>query len=211
MKEGVGVMMEAIVSGKLSDAEIERFLVELRERGETAEDILSAAKVMRAHALHLKKSYPNLLDTCGTGGDLKNTVNVSTIASIVACAASATVAKHGNRSVSSACGSADLLEMLGVSIELPVDKTEAMIEKTGFSFFFSPTYHPATRFAMPARKKIQGKTIFNLLGPLANPAGASFQLLGVYEARLVPILAQALVGLGVKGRSWCTAKTEWMR
>ncbi len=194
----VGLTMEKMVAGQLADAEIESFLTQLHSRGETAAEILTAAKVMRRHSVKLKKVFPDLLDTCGTGGDSRNTLNVSTIASIVACAASATVAKHGNRSVSSVCGSADLLEMLGMRIDLPPQAVEEMIETIGFGFFFAPRFHPATKYAMPARKRIQGKTIFNVLGPLTNPAGARFQLLGVYEDRLVPLVAQAVLGLGVK-------------
>ena len=194
----VSSMMETMITGALPEEEIEAFLLELRRKGETAQDILAAAKVMRKHAVKLSREYPGVLDTCGTGGDCRNTFNVSTIAAIVACAASTSVAKHGNRAVSGICGSADLLEMLGMRIDLPVEKTERMIEKTGFGFFFAPLFHPATKTAMPARKRIQGKTIFNVLGPLTNPAGAKHQLMGVYEPRLVLLVAEVLLGLGVK-------------
>ena len=188
--------MEDIVSGRAGGGDIENFLLALREKGETVSEIVSAAKVMRSHALHLSKNYPELLDTCGTGGDNQRTFNVSTLSALVACACGVKVGKHGNRSVSSLCGSADLLEMLGIKIDLLPAQIEKSIEKTGFGFFFAPLFHPATKFAMTARKKISGKTIFNILGPLSNPAGAAHQLVGVYEEKLVSIFAEALLKLG---------------
>ena len=191
-------VMEQIVTGGASDSQIEEFLLALRNKGETVEEITAAAKMMRKHALRLPREVPDLLDTCGTGGDEQRTLNVSTLSALVACAAGAKVAKHGNRSVSGVCGSADLLEMLGVKIDLAPERTLQGIELTGFGFFFAPNFHPATRYAMPARKKIKGKTLFNLLGPLANPANASRQLVGVYEDRLVPIFAEVLLKLGVR-------------
>lgn len=194
----MNLAMEQIMSGNASDSQIEEFLLALREKGETVDEIVAAAKVMRRHALGLSKEVPNLLDTCGTGGDNQCTLNVSTLSALVACAAGAKVAKHGNRSVTSVCGSADLLEMLGVKIDLPPETVLRCIEETGFGFFFAPQFHPAIKQAMPARKKIKGKTLFNLLGPLTNPAKASRQLLGVYEKRLVPLLAQALLKLGIE-------------
>lgn len=190
--------MEAIVTGQVNDEEIERFLLALREKGETAGEISAAAKVMRRHSLKLSRSYSDLLDTCGTGGDAQHTLNISTLAALVACAAGVRVAKHGNRSVSSLCGSADILEALGVVIDLEPEKIERAVDQLGFGFFFAPKFHPATRLAMPARKKIKGKTIFNLLGPLCNPAGAGYQLLGVYEAPLVDRMAEVLRSLGCR-------------
>ena len=190
--------MEAIVTGKVPDVWIETFLVGLREKGETPGEITAAAKVMRRHAVKLSKHFKGLLDTCGTGGDAKNTLNVSTLAAIVAASAGVTVAKHGNRSVSSACGSADLLESLGIRIDCKAAEVERSIEKSHFGFFFAPHFHPATRFAMPARKKIKGKTLFNLLGPLSNPAAADYQLIGVYDDRWVEPLARVLSALGLK-------------
>ena len=192
----MNAVMEQIVTGSASDSQIEEFLLALRAKGETPEEIASAAKTMRKHAVRLSSEVPDLLDTCGTGGDNHRTLNISTLSALVACAAGAKVAKHGNRSVSGVCGSADLLEMLGVKIELTPEKVLQSIEKTGFGFFFAPNFHPATRYAMPARKKIKGKTLFNLLGPLANPANASRQLLGVYDKRLVPVFAEVLLKLG---------------
>ena len=193
--------MEAIVGGQAADAQIEEFLLLLNKKGETVEEITAAANVMRKYAVKLSKSFPDLLDTCGTGGDAKRTLNVSTLAAIVAAAAGTKVAKHGNRSVSSVCGSADLLELLGVRIDCSADEVEASIEKTGFGFFFAPRFHPAARFAAAARKKIKTKTLFNILGPLSNPAGACYQLIGVYEEKLVKTLAQALLQLGSR-KAW---------
>ena len=191
-------LMKRLMSGQMTDAEIETFLLTLRERGETAVEIAAAAEVMRENAVKLPRSFPDLLDTCGTGGDGLRTLNVSTLAAIVAASAGARVAKHGNRSVSSVCGSADLLEKMGVKIELTPKQVADCLEKTRFGFFFAPNFHPAVKAAMPARKRIQGKTLFNILGPLANPAGAAFQVVGVYEERLVKIVAQALGKLGVR-------------
>ena len=190
--------MELIVNGSASDAQIEEFLNALSQKGETAPEITSAAKVMRKHALRLPAEIPDLLDTCGTGGDGQQTPNISTLSALVACAAGVPVAKHGNRSVSSACGSADLLELLGVKVDLTPEKVMKSIQETGFGFIFAPNFHPAMRAVMPARKKIKGKTLFNLLGPLSNPANASRQLLGVYEKRLAPLMAEVLLSLGVK-------------
>jgi anthranilate phosphoribosyltransferase len=190
--------METIMTGAAAEAEIELFLTALREKGETAREITAAARVMRLHARKLSKPYPDLLDTCGTGGDAKHTFNISTLSAIIASSAGVQVGKHGNRSVSSSCGSADLLEALDVKIDLPAAAIERSIETVGFGFFFAPLFHQATRFAMPARKKIQGKTLFNLLGPLSNPGGALHQLVGVYEERLVKLMAEALRDLGAR-------------
>ncbi len=190
--------MEAIVGGHATDDAIESFLSALRKKGELPTEIAAAAAVMRRYAVPLSRTYPELLDTCGTGGDARRTLNVSTLASLVCAGAGVGVAKHGNRSVSSVSGSADLLEALGVTVDPGPLVVESCIQKTGFGFFFAPRFHPATRFAMPARKRIQGKTLFNLLGPLANPAGAAFQLVGVYDEKLVEIFARVLVDLGVR-------------
>lgn len=197
-KAEMEAVMEEVMTGKVDDAHIEEWLLLLREKGETAEEIAAAAVVMRRHAVKLSKKFPDLLDTCGTGADESRTINVSTLSAIVAAAAGVRVAKHGNRSVSSVCGSADLLEALGVTVDLGPEETQGCLEKTGFAFFFAPRFHPAVRFAMPARKKIKGKTIFNLLGPLSNPAGARYQLVGVYDKKLTAIMAKALGELGVE-------------
>lgn len=192
----VTAAMEEILSGRAADADIEAFLSGLREKGETPAEIAAAASVMRSHAVRLSKPYPRVLDTCGTGGDSKHTLNVSTLSAFVATAAGVLVAKHGNRSVSSVCGSADLLEALGVRVDLRAADVERCLTAQGFAFFFAPTFHPATRAAMPARKKLGGKTLFNLLGPLSNPAGARFQLVGVYAPPLVETMARVLAELG---------------
>ncbi len=188
--------MEEILSGCASDLDIVSFLTGLREKGESTREIIAAATVMRRYAVRLSMPFPRALDTCGTGGDAKHTLNVSTLAAFVVAAAGVTVAKHGNRSVSSVCGSADLLEALGVRVDLRTSDVEECLRLHGFAFFFAPMFHPATRAAMAARKKIGGKTIFNLLGPLSNPAGARFQLVGVYAAPLVETVAHVLSELG---------------
>lgn len=190
--------VESIMSGALKTPDIESFLRLLREKGETPDEIAAAVKVMRKHSLRFSREYPEALDTCGTGGDAKNTLNVSTLAALLACAAGVTVAKHGNRSVSSLCGSADLLEMLGVRIALSPQGAEACLNETGFAFLFAPHFHPAVKHAMEARKNIQGKTLFNLLGPLTNPAGVKHQLLGVYSRELVETMAGVLQRLGME-------------
>ncbi len=189
-------VMEAFMTGRASDDEIEVFLVNLREKGETVDEIVSASLVLRDHVVRLSRAYPDLLDTCGTGGDNLRTFNISTLAALTACAAGAMVAKHGNRALSSVCGSADLLEMFGVEIQLDPALTETQIEATGFGFLFAPLYHPAVKHVMNARRKIRGKTLFNILGPLANPASAGKQLLGVFEEGLVEKMGQALLRLG---------------
>ena len=197
-QEEVSWVMENIMSGDLKTPDIESFLMLLREKGETADEITAAAKVLRKHSLQFSRQYPEALDTCGTGGDAKNTINVSTLSALVACAAGAKVAKHGNRSVSGLCGSADLLEMLGVKIDLSPEAAETCLNETGFSFLFAPVFHPAVRHAMDARKNIQGKTIFNLLGPLTNPAQVKQQLLGVYSRERVETMAGVLQKLGLQ-------------
>ncbi len=198
LPEEMTAAMELIVSGKAEDADIERFLVALREKGETVEEITAAARVMRSHAVKLDRKFVDLLDTCGTGGDAKGTVNISTLSSFIAASLGVKVAKHGNRSVSSVCGSADLLEMLGIKTELTPSEASASLNQNNFAFLFAPRFHPAVKFAMPARQRIKGKTLFNLLGPLSNPADASFQVLGVYEPRLVSLMARVLKELGAK-------------
>lgn len=190
--------MEGIVSGKAEDSEIEAFLLNLREKGETYIEVAAAVRVMRRHAIKLSKNYKGLLDTCGTGGDGHKTANVSTLSALTAAAAGARVAKHGNRSVSGVCGSADILELLGIRVDASVQTVQSCLEKTGFTFLFAPRFHPATRFAMPARKNIQGRTIFNLLGPLVNPANVEFQVIGVYSETMVSLVAKALLELGAK-------------
>ena len=189
-------IMTSLMNGELSDDAIVNLLTGLRERGETAAVIAEAARVMRNRCVRVPTAMPGLLDTCGTGGDGSKTLNVSTLTALVAAAAGVPIAKHGNRSVTGVTGSADLLEALGVRIQLAPEEVAASIEATGFGFIYAPLFHPAMKFAAAARKRIQGRTLFNCLGPLTNPAGASRQLLGVYDSRLLEPLCKALGELG---------------
>jgi anthranilate phosphoribosyltransferase len=189
--------MQSLMSGVLSDDMIESYVLALNEKGVTAENIYDAAKVMRQFAkqVHIKdKTY--LVDTCGTGGDGIQTFNVSTLSAIVAASAGVKVAKHGGRSVSSKCGSADVLEALGVNVNLTPEKVASLVDDIGIAFMFAPNFHPAMRYAAPVRKKLGVRTIFNVLGPLANPASATHQVLGVYEASLTETMAEVLFKLG---------------
>ncbi len=188
--------VEEIMTGGAEAYEIEAFLRGLCAKGETVDEITAAAGVMRRHATKIKTTSDNVLDTCGTGGDGAHTFNISTISALVACAAGITVAKHGNKSVSSKCGSADLLIELGVKIDLESEKVEACLREIGFGFLYAPLLHKAMKYAMPVRKKMGIRTIFNILGPLTNPAGADYQLLGVYDASLTEVLARVLKNLG---------------
>src|SRR2546430_9504647 len=160
------------MSGEATPAQIGGFLVALRAKGETADEIAGCAEAMRAHVLPVKPKRDDLVDTAGTGGDNAHTLSISTAAALVAAAAGAAVAKHGNRSVSSQSGSADVLEALGFDLELPCDRIEQSIDELGFGFLFAPTHHPAMRHAAPVRRELATRTVFNVLGPLTNPAGA---------------------------------------
>lgn len=191
-------VMEEIMTSKASTPEIVSFLVALNKKGETAQEVTAAASVMRRHVTKVHTDRGPLLDTCGTGGDRKGIFNVSTASAFVASGAGVTVAKHGNRSVSSCCGSADILEALGVDINMPKDKIEDCLDKIGIAFLFAPNLHPAMKYAMPARKQIGARTIFNILGPLTNPAGATHQLVGVYDRKWANILAVVLGNLGTE-------------
>ncbi len=191
--EGV---MEEIMSGAVSPAQIGSFITALRMKGESIDEITAFAKVMRKYATRVHVKQNNLLDTCGTGGDGKHTFNISTIAALVAAGAGVVIAKHGNRSISSRCGSADLLKGLGVNIEAPLPVVERCINDVGIGFLFAPMLHPAMKFAAVPRREIGIRTIFNILGPLTNPAGASCQLLGVYDASLTKVMAEVLKNLG---------------
>jgi anthranilate phosphoribosyltransferase len=192
----VGVMNE-IMEGKCTDAQIASFLTALRLKGETVEEITGAAKVMREKVTRIKA--PALtVDTCGTGGDLSHTFNISTTTALVVASCDVPVAKHGNRSVSSKSGSADVLEALGVKIDLEPAKVEKCLESTGFGFMFAPLFHPAMKYAIGPRKEMGIRTVFNILGPLTNPAGAERQVLGVFSDKLTEPLANVLGNLGVK-------------
>ncbi len=187
--------MEEIVHGLATPAQIAAFAMALRMKGETAPEIAGLAKVMRQEALPVKVSG-DVVDTCGTGGDGLSTFNISTIAAFVASGAGARVAKHGNRAYTSSCGSADLLEALGVAIELRPDEVADCVDKVGIGFMFDPIFHPAMKHAAGPRKEIGVRTVFNVLGPLTNPAGASRQLLGVATASLAPVMGDVLELLG---------------
>lgn len=189
-------VIEEILTGSLKTPQIVTFLTALSQKGETVDEVTAAVLVMRKHAVNIKTSDKVVLDTCGTGGDKKGTFNVSTAVAFIAAGAGITVAKHGNRSVSSRSGSADILEALGININMDKTKIEQCLKDIGIAFLFAQKLHPAMKHAMEARKKIGTKTIFNLLGPLSNPAGARYQLVGVYERRWLEVLAQVLGNLG---------------
>ena len=194
-QEAAAVMGE-IMSGEATPAQLGAFLVALRLKGETAEEIAGMARVMRAKALRVPFEGPPLLDTCGTGGDGMGTFNVSTAAAFVAAGAGAVVAKHGNRAVTSHCGSADVLEALGVKIDLPPEGVAHCLREVGVGFMFAPTFHPAMRFAAGPRREIGVRSVFNILGPLTNPAGARAQVLGVADAAMGEKMIQVLSRLG---------------
>jgi anthranilate phosphoribosyltransferase len=190
--------MNTIMSGEATPAQIGGFLVALRLKGETADEIAGCAEAMRAHVLGVRPRRQDLVDTAGTGGDGGRTFNISTAAALVAAAAGAGVAKHGNRAVSSNSGSADVLEALGFNLELPADRIAESIDTLGFGFLFAPTHHPAMKHAAPVRKELAARTVFNVLGPLTNPAGARAQVVGVYSPDLVKTLAEVLAALGAR-------------
>jgi len=196
MEEAYGVMSD-IMEGRATPAQIGAFLIALRLKGETVEEVSGFAQAMRDKALRL--DYPgNLLDTCGTGGDGMGTINISTLSALVVAGAGVKVAKHGNRSVSSLCGSADLLEGLGVKIDLPPSTAKRCLDECNFSFLFAPLYHPAMRYAAGPRKELGVRTVFNILGPLTNPARVRRQLLGVFSPSLTAFIASVLGKLGVE-------------
>ena len=188
-----------IMSGRAETQEIAEFLLSLKEKPESVSEITSAARVMRKFSASISPKGDSLVDTCGTGGDLSGTINVSTISAFVATGAGCKVAKHGNRAVSSSCGSADLLEGLGVKIDISKETVEKCIDKIGIGFLFAPLFHASMKYAAEARKAINTRSIFNILGPLTNPAGAPYQVLGVYDAGLVRPIADVLKNLGSKG------------
>jgi len=190
--------MNEIMSGEATPAQIAAFITALRVKGETVEEITGAAKVMRKKATNLNFTEKIIVDTCGTGGDNSNTFNISTAVALVAAAAGLLVAKHGNRSVSSKCGSADVMEGLGLNLEIPPEKVKGCIAEIGIAFLYAPLFHAAMKYATPVRREIGIRTIFNILGPLTNPAKANVQLLGVYRPELTEVLANVLKNLGTK-------------
>lgn len=190
--------MEVIMSGQAGDAQISSLLTALRMKGETSTEITGFAQTMKDYAATINCQSEHLIDTCGTGGDKKGTFNVSTTVAFVLAGAGLTVAKHGNRGVSSSCGSADVLSALGINVNLPPELVATMIKDINIGFLYAPTFHKAMKYAANPRKELGFRTIFNLLGPLTNPANASCQLIGVYEASLTQKIGEALQGLGVK-------------
>ncbi|MCD6334826.1 MAG: anthranilate phosphoribosyltransferase, partial [Candidatus Latescibacteria bacterium] len=196
-EESVSVMRE-IMEGEATDAQIAAFLVGLRSKGETVEEIAGSAEVMREKVTRVRTKHKMVLDTCGTGGDGAGTFNISTTAAFVVAGAGICVAKHGNRSVSSQCGSADVLRALGVHIEISPEQVGRCLDEVGIGFLFAPMLHGAMKYAIGPRREIGVRTIFNVLGPLTNPAGASHQLIGVYSRALTPVIAEVLNSLGTE-------------
>ena len=192
------LVMGAIMAGEATPAQMGGFLVALRLKGENADEIAGAAEAMREHVIAVTPQREDIVDTAGTGGDGANTFNISTAAALVAAGAGAAVAKHGNRSVSSQSGSADVLEALGFNLDLSADRIAQSIDQLGFGFMFAPTHHPAMKHAGPVRKELATRTVFNVLGPLTNPAGARAQVVGVYAPELVPVIADVLAKLGAR-------------
>src|SRR5712692_8468893 len=194
MYDVFGYMMD----GKATDVQKSAFLVALRMKGETPDEITGAAVAMRERVTPLQTNGADVIDTCGTGGDGRGTFNISTVAAIVAAAAGAMVAKHGNRAVSSSCGSADLLMELGVAVDLDAPRMSEVLRRTGISFLFAPKLHPAMGAVVGVRRELGVRTVFNVLGPLTNPAFARRQVLGVYSDHLVDVLARVLLALGAE-------------
>ncbi len=192
------LVMDEIMSGQATPAQIGGFLTALRMKGETTEEITGFAQTMRERAVKIYPQAPVLIDTCGTGGDCSGTFNISTAAAFVVSAAGIAVAKHGNRSVSSGSGSADVLEALDVKIDIPPQAIQKCIEEIGIGFMFAPHFHQAMKYAAPPRRELSVRTVFNILGPLTNPAGANCQLLGVYDEKLTEPMANVLLNLGTK-------------
>ena len=190
--------MNYIMNGKATPSQIACFLTALRMKKECINEITGFAQSMRKHATIIKPKHKNVVDTCGTGGDLSNTFNISTTAAFVAAGAGITIAKHGNRSVSSHSGSADVLEALGANIDLKPNQVKQCIDKVGIGFFYAPNFHKSMKYATPVRREIGIRTVFNILGPLCNPVKSCAHVIGVYEPELTALVAQALRNLGVK-------------
>jgi anthranilate phosphoribosyltransferase len=191
-------VMDEIMEGNATPAQIAALITALHMKGETVGEITGAARIMRQKATRINACSSTIVDTCGTGGDKLNTFNISTTAAFVAAAAGLTVAKHGNRAVSSGCGSADVLEALGVNISADQDIVEECVQQIGIGFLFAPKLHGAMKYAIGPRREIGIRTIFNMLGPLTNPAGATAQLLGVYDKKLTEMFADVLKNMGTK-------------
>jgi anthranilate phosphoribosyltransferase len=193
--------MAEVMEGRAAEAQIAGFLVGLAMKGERPAEIVGLARTMRAHAVAISRRFDRVFDCCGTGGDRSGTFNVSSCAALVVAACGVRVAKHGNRSVSSLCGSADVFEALGVRVSAPPSIVERCLAEAGVGFFFAPTFHPSMRYAAPARRALGVRTAFNLLGPLTNPAGATRQLVGVPKPEFTQLLAHSLGLLGAE-RAW---------
>jgi len=197
-QDQMSAMINEIFSGNITDAQIGAFMAALATKGETFEELAGAARAMRRNAVRIQSAASTVVDTCGTGGDGAKTFNISTTTAFVVAGCGLTVAKHGNRSVSSQCGSADLLEVMGVKLDTDPEIVEEAVQEIGIGFLFAPLYHGAMRFAAKARKEVGLRSIFNMLGPLTNPASANCQLLGVYAPELTEMFASALKLLGTK-------------
>jgi anthranilate phosphoribosyltransferase len=195
-EEEAAQAMRQIMEGNATPAQIGAFLTALHIKGETIDEITGCARIMREKATRIRAPYPNLIDTCGTGGDGSQSFNISTTAAFVVAGAGVPVAKHGNRAMSSRCGSADLLQALGVAIELSPERAEACLAEVGMTFLFAPLFHSAMKYALGPRREIGVRTIFNILGPLTNPAGAKQQILGVSRKELTEPMARVLGNLG---------------
>ena len=195
-EEQAGFAMSLIMEGEATPAQIAAFLTALRLKGETVDEITGFARVMRQKAAVVEVDFPMLLDTCGTGGDGSNTFNISTTAALVLAGAGVKIAKHGNRAASSKCGSADVLEKLGVNLELEPQEIAECLKSVGIAFLFAPALHKATKHAIGPRRELGFRTVFNILGPLTNPAGAKAQVLGVYNKNLTETMAIVLARLG---------------
>ena len=196
-REQARAALNDIMSGQATAAQTSAFLVSLRIKGETTDEMAGLVETMRAVGVRVSIGEP-VVDTAGTGGDRSGTFNISTTAALIAAGAGAKVAKHGNRSASSKCGSADVLEALGMGIELAPEQTAEMVREAGFGFFFAPRYHPAMKYVVPIRRQLGIPTVFNFLGPLTNPAGATRQLIGVYDSRMAERMIGVLSRLGTE-------------
>ncbi len=197
-EDEMAAMISAIFSGEITDSQIGAFMAALATKGETFAELAGAARAMRRKALRIQTTGSTVVDTCGTGGDGAHTFNISTTTAFVVAGCGVTVAKHGNRSVSSQCGSADVLEVMGIKLDTPPELVEEAVQEIGIGFLFAPLYHGAMRYAIKARQEIGLRSIFNMLGPLTNPAAANCQLLGVYAPELTEMFAQALQALGAR-------------
>lgn len=197
-QDEIEFVMNLIMSGDAIKEEIASFLLALREKGPTVDEITGAARIMRKYVVGIETAHRDILDTCGTGGDKTNTFNISTATALVVAGAGVPVAKHGNRSVSSKCGSADVLEGLGVNLNVTEDRLKTCLDQVGIAFLFAQKLHPAMKNVAPIRKELGVETIFNILGPLTNPANATHQMIGVYSRELVEPMAQVLKNLGIK-------------